>query len=1125
MASEFSQEHRHKRRRISTETAAPSNGGVEISSHKDLNDLLYFRQDAKLDALRGLNAFKDFLSSISQSNVEDEKEKKFQILKSFCDSQISRVEDGVCLADLLQTWNFAESTNHENILVIAPSVLAQLLKTISTRLEFRDFGVSLCKSLLQKDQLRLINRNLTAPKAKEHLISPCIRLLTEVVSFDGGAVSRLVYLNRETTFKRLEHFLTPSKTQLESSADSSKKSTLRRNAQRYVLANIRFLQGPAKIDFIEQHKVIRAFLEFIRRDPRDLVTDIIKAIDRDIAHDTSLPRVTKSRFFNKWNLERLVTLYGYDKDNEDVESEISVPAEIHKILLQICIVPEMGVLLPQNGWYPPGGDANFPLTEDEEYIDLGLDAPLYQDKYRESIPVRNGTLSAFTQVLRPESDTLQMELLLEIFKAAPELVADFFTKRIMFTAEPKATSTWLGESAFLFSTVQSAVPARFGSREEIATLPPPVSIVIENILPRPLNSKNLTRCLNQTSDSIVTLFAIRILTATFRKLQTVLKEFNSDHGRYQPFWEQAASKLVMEFVNRCPSMKDIILTFKRTVPEDIHQQGAVMELLAVFHDVIPSIAAEENFDVTLIMVKVLELLDDSSLSNEDLEAAIGLLQNTLHIAHRSASMRWWQQPASLQLSAFTSILKVAIGRDDAKQLCELLESVLVEQGILSASNGPFDALIASLKDSGQQDLLLQLSFLDNCLCRIAKKPVHYEDLASSLLNDSEAALSLLVAGILEQWPFVLKTDDTEKEQAVASWIASLLKLLKLAGEDKKALKNVRDSLYELSQSKKTKSIFKKSLKGSEKDNDKSPETVDPDGRSKSSAPSKHTTSVGLLDVFGPLPSESKDHAGLYKWEKEEIDIAIEQGRISDLMLCLCSEHEEIRRQAFAAVTRLMAKLKESNYAEWRSVYLLLGELRETVNQLGFESSLPFVVGQCSVSCLMVLNDPLHKMYGKVNRYLQRRPSWEVDKIPSYWIDHILLHQPEDDEGHHEEVKWLLDMLVRGLQSSQDLDIYRRANVFEHILLLYKAPTVNAAMKKTILHLVFNATQIHGGTTLITRAGALSWIQSCVAASSDTYTMGLLRELEQAIYESSDRDRVDKWSGHWASATIKEAVSM
>lgn len=67
---------------------------------------------------------------------------------------------------------------------------------------------------------------------------------------------------------------------------------------------------------------------------------------------------------------------------------------------------------------------------------------------------------------------------------------------------------------------------------------------------------------------------------------------------------------------------------------------------------------------------------------------------------------------------------------------------------------------------------------------------------------------------------------------------------------------------------------------------------------------------------------------------------------------------------------------------------------------------------------MVLHEPLNKMYGKVNRYLQRRPWWEVEKIPSYWIDQILLHQPEDDEGHYDEMNWLLDMLVNGLQTPE-----------------------------------------------------------------------------------------------------------
>lgn len=553
--------------------------------------------------------------------------------------------EAICFPDLIQTWSFADTSNHESLLVVVPSILAIFLKTISTQLDFRDFGIALCKYLLQKDQLKLFNRSLTSTKAKEHLISPCIRLLTEIVSFDGGAVARLVYSKREITFKRLDVFLTPNKAQTEEALDESRKSTLRRNTQRYVLANFRFQHAAAKREFVEQHKVIRAFLEHIRRDSRDIVLDIIKAIDRDIAQDSSLPRSTKTKFFNRWNLERLVTLYGYDRDSDAPESEtLSIAKEIHKLLTKVCTVSEMGVLLPQTGWYPPGSDPDALLTEDDGSIELGLDSPVYLDKYRDSVPVRNGTLSSLIQVLRPESDTLQTELLLTIFKAAPELVADFFTKRTMFTSDPKATPSWLGESAFLFSTVQLPVPANCGWKEKVPAMPPPISVVIENILPRPLTQKTLSRCLNQNTDNVITLFAVRILTVAFRKLQAVLKIFNSDHGIGQSFWNQASAKLIAEFCRRCPPMKDAVLTFKRTPKEDLQQRDAVMELLCMFYETVPSIAFEENFDVTLILVDVLHQLEKPELSADDSELLLSLLQNILKIAHVSASMRWWQQP-------------------------------------------------------------------------------------------------------------------------------------------------------------------------------------------------------------------------------------------------------------------------------------------------------------------------------------------------------------------------------------------------------------------------------------------------------------------------------------------------
>ena len=527
---------------------------------------------------------------------------------------------------------------------MVPSVLALFIKTVSANLDFREFGLALCKFLLRKEQLRFFNRGLTATKSKEHLISPCLRLLTEIVSFDGGAVARHVYAVRYITFKRIEVFLTPNKSQLEEASDDSQKSTLRRNAQRYVLANLRFQHASAKSDIIEQHKVIRAFLEYVRKDPRDTVLDIIRAIERDIVQDSSLSRNAKTKFFNRGNLEKLVTLYGYDKDSEEPNpTGVSIASEIHKILMNVCTNSSHGVLLSETSWYPNGSDPESLPGEEDTSIDLGLDSAVYVDKYRESVPVRNGILSYLAQTLRPDADSLQIELLVAIFKEAPELVADFFTKKTMFVSDPKPTSSWMAESALLFSTVSLPVPTNFGWKDKLPSMPPPVSVVIENVLPRPLSQKTLTRCLNLNAE-IITLFAVRILTISFNKLRKVLRIFNSDHGVSQSFWAQAKGKLIAEFCRRCPSMKDVVSLYKKTAKEDLQQQEAVAELLACFYEIVPDVAFEEAFDVSLVLVDILKRLDESSPNEEDSESLLAQLGSILKIAQQSASMRWWQQP-------------------------------------------------------------------------------------------------------------------------------------------------------------------------------------------------------------------------------------------------------------------------------------------------------------------------------------------------------------------------------------------------------------------------------------------------------------------------------------------------
>src|SRR5690606_24339801 len=81
--------------------------------------------------------------------------------------------------------------------------------------------------------------------------------------------------------------------------------------------------------------------------------------------------------------------------------------------------------------------------------------------------------------------------------------------------------------------------------------------------------------------------------------------------------------------------------------------------------------------------------------------------------------------------------------------------------------------------------------------------------------------------------------------------------------------------------------------------------------SSQSAPSKGLDPSRLPEEFGKLPIEDETHSALHRWEREDLEASLDHGYVGELFLCLCSEHEEIRRQAFAAIGRFMVTVKVS----------------------------------------------------------------------------------------------------------------------------------------------------------------------------------------------------------------------
>jgi len=551
----------------------------------------------------------------------------------------------------MQTWSFAAQTNNDHLLSAAVSVLALLLKTLSNHLEFRDHGIALCRTVLQPSQLKLLSRGLSAPKHKEFVISPCLRLLAEIVSFDGGAVARQVYSRRDFTFdpKVLARNLSLRRVASDDPAEDRRKPSVRSNAVRFLLANFRYQNEGAKIDILKQSIVLRALFDHVRDDPPALAADTLNIIKTHILSDATVPRSSKSHVLSERNLGNIAGLYRVTQNPDEIpENAKTIDIAAHELLLLVCTSPGLGALLPSSGWYPPGTEKEADaaeLEDDDSGIDLGLDSVEWFGKFNKRVPVKNTTLAGFAQGLRPYASTLERELLLAIFKAAPELVADYFFKKTNFLFDPKLTATWIGYSSFLFSTVQLPVPQYFSRKGGFAEVPPPVSVVVESILPQPLSQKILIRCLNQNSD-LITLFAIRITIVAFQKLEQVLQQFRQA-GQAQPsLWEQASARLVYEFCRRCPKMKDVVVAFRRISEDNLMQREAIARLLAMYYRVTPQVALDEKFDVSIALTSALVRTQSTEATGEEREVRLLELGHLVEIARQSPNMRWWHKPGT-----------------------------------------------------------------------------------------------------------------------------------------------------------------------------------------------------------------------------------------------------------------------------------------------------------------------------------------------------------------------------------------------------------------------------------------------------------------------------------------------
>jgi nucleolar pre-ribosomal-associated protein 1 len=1099
---------------------------IDIFSARQLQDILSFSQDAVQDLRNGIQSFKQFLELILYQTDEPNRPAKINILNDYLDAaklRAARDKDAEFLPDFMQAWSFANQTNNDYLATSVASILALLLKTLATLIESREYGILLVKTLLNITQLKLISRSVSAPKHKEHVISPSLRILTEMVSFDAGLMAKQVYAKRDFTFET--KIVARNLCLIKSGSGPSVRS----NAVRYLLANFKYQGEGAKIDILKNGHITKALFDHLKDDSADALQEIFKVLETSILRDETIPRATKTQTISERSLAGVLaalrTFAATESPTGDDSTLIRGKNAIISFLKLVSTTTSLGLLRP-SGWYPPGSERHTRDQNDDVEtdlaLDLGLDSVDWYNKFQGQVTVRNTILSGFSQTLKPYASEEERDILLSIFAAAPEIVADYyFARGEKFSFEPKLTNTWIGYASFLFSSVQVSFPKYFGAQDQYASCPPPVSIAIENILPLPLTQRILTKSLNQSSD-LITLFAVRILVVAFQKLHQVLQAFNVAAAEGNPLWKEGSIRLIAEFCQRCPPVKDVIAAFRKISDDNILQKEAISRLLRMYYQVTPQAALEEKFDVSQALTVAMSRAETVTSDSENYAFRLLELQHLLVIAQCSAGMRWWHKQGSLKYSPFTTLLRLSaqtpVDQSTGSEFINLLQSVVDEHSIMQQQTDEpsVNALIASLADDGEWKPTEALyTFIDDCLGRLVRKPIKYLDDVDELAGGSNHGkiLSVLVMVCLEQIPFTSKLPDADRTN-VLMWFSRFLELLKVMGEDAELLQLTRQKVTDLPivSSTELEPLLNSITSRRQSSSD------------KTSAPSSSDKKAPRQPLaFSEPPVEKQNHPELTRWQQKDLDESLENGDIDSLILCLSSQDTSVRLQAHASIRKLMAKVKESTNDDKDQIYLLLGELSETVTELSpplSEVALPYMASVFATSALAILQEPSHFMYPKINKYLNKGPIWNIHKLPNHWIDKTTLETPDEDDKHWAEVTWVLDFFCSATRGLSDVSLLLSRNCMEKVLDLFASPSAPKGAKEGVLKVVYRVAAVGGATSLVTRTGVLAWLE--MREKVGDVEGVTLEVLKRKVMDGIDEARVEVWSkGALTAATAIE----
>ncbi|KAI8602359.1 ribosome 60S biogenesis N-terminal-domain-containing protein, partial [Dissophora ornata] len=673
------------------------------------------------------------------------------------------VEESPECTELLKIWEWQQQHDLRRIEAPIVEVLSKLIHQCNTALH-RGHAIKLTRSILQNQgRMTVVYKNLSS--GRQNTVQATLRLLTAMNHVHHTTTREL-----KDGFNFSLKILSKLKNQRRKEGDEAANKADTRTLYIQFLLSF-FVRGDATVkkEVLEMPDLFQAALKDLYNDSLPLIKQVLSVLINNIVMDNELPRTTKISFFSTSFLINQLKLYA--RTEPIPNSDQTVAQVVHGFMMALCTTPGVGICFQDAAWYPPST--------------LNSTTSVENTSEEGAKHIFNKTLSQLLTHLRPTENILQQELTVSILTACPELVRIFWQKASM-QMEPRLSARWLANMTFLHKITEIPVPNLYLQNTGLfASHPPPVSTVIENILPSAVNRAILSKGLQHPS-MLVRYFTIIELAAAFQKTEQVIAVMQSavktlaaadakiaDPPAQQ--WAGAITLLLAELRRRVPDIQ-IIISLHNGIQSvklaevdeeektrlDLFNNG-VLRLIKYYQQFLPQAVSESKFDVGKLI--------PSDFSTVQAGTLIHLLELLLALN----DFRWSNKSldgSSSHLSKLLSLFLTTV-HPQIKVLTRRLISKLLGESILF-QHDPSEATLwveaISASNYGRPDLTAEqtafLHFLDDSVARCLKTPYKYVDQSSAILKALQRSLaasnyqnfaqsfSPLLMTMLEQFQYV-----------------------------------------------------------------------------------------------------------------------------------------------------------------------------------------------------------------------------------------------------------------------------------------------------------------------------------------------------------------------------------